>query len=54
MVVDAAGGTAPACSMLSCERQRDGNRSDTVPTLMNLFIETDATAGIQFSCDCTG
>jgi hypothetical protein len=36
---------------LFCEWQRDWARHETVPAFIELFIETDGTAGIQFSYD---
>jgi hypothetical protein len=38
-------------TQLLCELQRDWARKETVPSFMELFIETGGTAGIQFAYD---
>jgi nicotinamidase-related amidase len=49
--IEQAGGRMIGWTQLLCELQRDWSRQDTVPALMNLFIEIGGTAGIQFSYD---
>ncbi len=51
--IEQAGGTPISWTQLLCELQRDWARKETVPAIMNLFIETGGTAGIQFSYDKT-
>jgi hypothetical protein len=36
---------------LFCELQRDWARKETVPTFLDLAIETDGNASLQFSYD---
>ena len=49
--IEQAGGRMVSVPQLFCELQRDWQRKDTVPVFMDLFIQTDGTAGIQFSYD---
>lgn len=49
--IEQAGGKMISVPQLFCELQRDWQRKETVPAFINLFIETDGTAGLQFSCD---
>ncbi|MDN0082555.1 hydrolase [Crenobacter sp. SG2305] len=51
--IEQAGGKMISVAQLFCELQRDWARSETVPSFINLFIETGGTAGIQFSYDRT-
>jgi len=47
--IEQAGARMISWAQLLCELQRDWGRTDTVPTFMDLFIETGGTAGIQFA-----
>lgn len=49
--IEQAGGKLISWTQLLCELQRDWARKETVPTFMNLFIETGGTAGLQFSSE---
>lgn len=49
--IEQAGAKMISVPQLFCELQRDWQRKETVPALLNLFIETGGTAGLQFSYD---
>ena len=49
--IEQAGGKPISWTQLLCELQRDWQRNETVPTFMNLFIETGGTHGLQFSSE---
>ncbi len=49
--IEQAGGKMISWPQLLCELQRDWSRKETVPTFMNLFIETGGTAGLQFASE---
>lgn len=49
--IEQAGGKIISVPQLGCELQRDWAHKETVSAFMNLFIETDGTAGTQFSYD---
>src|SRR5438445_89740 len=49
--IEQAGGRMISWPQLLCELQRDWVRKETVPALLNLFVEIGGTAGIQFSYD---
>jgi nicotinamidase-related amidase len=49
--IEQAGGKPISAPQLFCELQRDWARKETVPSFMNLFIETGGTAGLQFAND---
>ena len=49
--MEQAGAKMISVPQLFCELQRDWQRKETVPAMINLFIETGGTAGLQFSYD---
>jgi len=46
-----AGGQPVSWVQVLCELQRDWARKETVPSFVDIFIETGGTAGVQFAYD---
>jgi len=49
--IEQAGGKMISLTQLLCELQRDWARQATVPSFMNIFVETGGTMGLQLSND---
>ncbi|QDU37702.1 nicotinamidase/pyrazinamidase [Maioricimonas rarisocia] len=49
--IEQAGGKMISWAQMLCELQRDWARKETVPAMMNLFIEIGGTAGLQFASE---
>lgn len=49
--IEQAGAKMISVPQLFCELQRDWKRQETVPAMLDLFISTGGTAGLQFGYD---